>query len=104
MSYEHCHENAQEEVAKVLIRPLRPPLLLSAPPVIGSCSLATEFKWHRRSFKMGVLRKVLFTFAESQLSQVTPYSKFPAQIDHAAPRAYTYIPSKEKPSWKIPSY
>ncbi len=26
------------------------------------------------------------------------------QIDHAAPRAYTYIPPKEKPSWKIPSY
>jgi hypothetical protein len=33
MSYEHCHENAQEEAAKML----------------GTCSLATEFKWHRHS-------------------------------------------------------
>jgi hypothetical protein len=33
MSYEHCHENAQEEGAKML----------------GTCSLATEFKWHRHS-------------------------------------------------------
>ena len=33
MSYEHCHENAKEEAAKML----------------GTCSLATEFKWHRHS-------------------------------------------------------
>jgi hypothetical protein len=33
MSYEHCHENAQEEAAKML----------------GTCSLATEFNWHRHS-------------------------------------------------------
>jgi len=33
MSYEDCHENAQEEAAKML----------------GTCSLATEFKWHRHS-------------------------------------------------------
>jgi hypothetical protein len=50
------------------------------------------------------LRIGLFSFAKSWLSQVTPHSEFRAQIDHAAPRAYTYIPPKEKPSWKIPSY
>jgi hypothetical protein len=57
---------------------------------------------------MRVLRpqpqKALFSFAKTRLSQVTPYSEFPAQIDHAAPRAYTDPSAEGESSWKIPSY
>ena len=54
--------------------------------------------------KMRVLQMALFSVAESRLSQVTPYSKFPAQIDHAAPHAYTGPSAEGESSWKIPSY
>ena len=63
----------------------------------------SEFEISNRD-KMRVLRRALFSLAKSRLSQATPYSEFRAQIDPAAPRAYTCIPPKEKPSWKIPSY
>jgi hypothetical protein len=50
------------------------------------------------------LRIGLFSLANTWLSQVTPHSKFPAQIDHTAPHAYTGPSAEGESSWKIPSY
>jgi hypothetical protein len=59
MSYEHCHENAREEAAKML----------------GTCSLATEFKWHRHSCLCAVakLRTRRMANAAASLSAKIPW-------------------------------
>jgi hypothetical protein len=49
-------------------------------------------------------RKVLFHSAKNRSLQLQRYLQSVPQIDPAFTRAYTYIPPKEKPSWKTPSY
>jgi hypothetical protein len=67
----------------------------------------SEFEISNRD-KMRVLcppsRGHFSTFAEHRRAQLKPYVQSRHQIDPAFARAYTYIPPKEKPSWKIPSY